>query len=621
MNDLTPAGRPVGHHGRGVKARGRGSQRAVAAAEAARRHAPAEPAASPTYRMKGSRMSHPPVPSWAAHAVARPYAGPTAVKPRASRLLGAVLLAVALLLGHGVGHAQSFDANRYYQQCLRFEAGGDLETARQSCLNALQINPGMVDATLALARIELELGMTGSADQRLRQIRDQTSSAEPLVLLAQAAVQLDQYNQADAFLQQARDRLGKQPNRQLSAKAAFLRGEVDQHRGLYNAALAAYGNAVEQDSLNVDYRLAEARLRFDLGDPSSARNQLEAYMKLSGDTKNPDVHALIGTALWSMGDLNAAAGELETALALRNSRDTTAQAGDLRTLALIYYAQGEVQSGALALREATRRGNLQTLLVSNGLLWLLLLLFLVAVHLVGESRIANTTTLEVIEGPQEWSVGQAYGVLVASLLLAALAALVYSLAVYNNALAFLTPLQEGDVRAVFLIALSLLLVGLTWRRASMNGWDPVERLLGSGEQAMAGIGLGIVLLAAVLAYLSYAPRGGLLGPFYLDLTHLTPLVIAALVLLPLTELFFRAFLIPPLRRRYDAGIATIASAALYGLTLVTPVALLFVFGLALAEVFRRRSNGITPLLAQLVLNVGLVLAVVFSPWARSLFLP
>ena len=570
-------------------------------------------------------MSHPPVPTRAAHAAVRPEGSAAGVPsprlPRSVRLVAAAALALALLLGHGVGRAQSFDANRYYQQCLRFEAGGDLETARQSCLNALQINPGFVGASLALARVELELGMTGSAQQRLQEIQDKTSSAEPLVLLAQAAVQLGRYGDADAYLQRAQSRLDKQPNRQLAAKASYLTGEVDQHRGLYNQALAAYGRAVDEDSLNVAYRLAEARLRFELGDPASARDQLRAYMKLSGDTKNAEVHSLLGSTLWSMGDLHAAAGQFETALALRSSRDTSAQAGDLRKLALIYYAQGEVQSGGVALREAARRGNLQDLLVSNGLLWLLLLLFLVAVHLVGESRIANTTTLEVVEGPQEWSVGQAYGILLASVLLAALAALVYSLVVYDNALAFLTPLQETDVRAVFLIALSVLLVVLTWRRVGLNGWDPFERLLGSGEQAMAGIGLGIVLLAAVLGYLAYVPRGGLLGPFYLNLTHLTPLVIVALVLLPLTELFFRAFLVPPLRRRYDAGIATLGSAALYGLALFTPVALLFVFGLALAEVFRRRSNGITPLLAQLVLNVGLVLAVAFSAWARSLFLP
>jgi tetratricopeptide (TPR) repeat protein len=569
-------------------------------------------------------MSHPPVPTRAAHATARPHGSVVAVRsrraPRSSRLAAAAALALTVLLGHGLGRAQSFNANSYYQQCLRFEAGGDLETARQSCLNALQINPSFVDANLALARIDLELGRTDSAQQRLQQIQDKTSSAEPLVLLAQAAVQLGRYGDADAYLQRAQTRLDKQPNRQLAAKAAYLTGEVDEHQGLYNQALAAYGHAIDEDSLNVDYRLAEARLRFRLGDPATARDQLQAYMKLSGDTKNAQVHSLLGSTLWAMGDLHAAAGQLETALALRSSRDTSAQAGDLRKLALIYYAQGEVQSGGVALREAARRGNLQDLLVSNGLLWLLLLLFLVAVHLVGESRIANTTTLEVVDGPQEWSVGQAYGILVATVLLAALAALVYSLVVYDNALAFLTPLQETDVRAVFLIALSVLLVSLTWRRVSINGWDPFERLLGSGEQAMAGIGLGILLLAAVLGYLAYIPHKGLLGPFYLNLTRLTPLVIVALVLLPLTELFFRAFLIPPLRRRYDASIATIGSAALYGLALFTPVALLFVFGLVLAEVFRRRSNGITPLLAQLVLNVGLVLAVAFSAWARSLFL-
>jgi len=279
-----------------------------------------------------------------------------------------------------------------------------------------------------------------------------------------------------------------------------------------------------------------------------------------------------------------------------------------------------MQSGSLAVREAARRGNLQTLLVSNGLLWLLLFLILIGLHLVGESRIANSTTMEVVEGPQEWTVGQAYGMVFAALLMSALTALVYSLVVYHNALALATPLQDTQVKAVFLIALSVLLVVLTWRRVSMQGWDVFERLLGSGEQAATGVALGVLLLAAMLAYLAYAPRGGLLGPFYLDLTTLTPIVVAAMVLLPFTELFFRAFFVPPLKRRYDAGIATVASASLYGLVLGTPVALLFVFGVVLAEVFRRRTNGITPLLAQLVVNVGLVLAVAFSAWARSLFL-
>jgi len=531
-----------------------------------------------------------------------------------------LLGALALLIWHGTATAQSFDADRYYQQCLRFEAGGDLETARQACLNALQIDPNLVDADLALGRIELALGLTGSAEQRLHEIENETGSAEPLVLLAQAAVQNERYLEAESDVQQARSRLDKFPNRQLAAKTDYIDGLLNERRGLYNEALTQYNRAIDQDGLNVDYRLAEANLRFRLGDAASARAQLEAYMTLSGDSKNADVYSLLGTTLWSMGDLGGAIGDLEKALSYRSSHDTSAQASDLRKLSLIYYAQGDVQSGGLALREAARRGNLQGLLVSNGLLWLLLLLVLVAVHLVGESRIANATTLEVVEGPQEWTVGQAYGMLFASLLMAALTALVYSVAVYKNALAFVTPLQATQVRAVFLIALAVLLLILAWRRVSVHGWDAFERLLGSGEQAAMGIFMGVVLLAAVLAYLTYAPRGGLLGPFYLNLTTLTPLVVAAMVLLPLTELFFRAFLIPPLRRRYDTGIATIASASLYGLVLGTPVALLFVSGIVLAEIFRRRSNGITPLLAQLVVNVGLVLAVAFNAWARSLFL-
>ncbi len=576
-------------------------------------------------------MSHAPVPTWAdrpsdpaepgRRRQSRRHRSPRQTGPRRSALPVAVLAVACLVVaGSAVARAQSFDANRYYQQCLRFEAGGDLETARQACLNALQIDPGMADAELALGRIELALGLDSSAVRRLQDVRSKTSSAEPLVLLAEAAVRGHRYQEAESDVQAARSRLSGQPNRQLAAKTDYIDGLLNERRGNYNLALTRYGKAIEEDGLNVDYRLTDASLRFRLGDPAVARDQLQAYMKLSGDTKNADVYSLLGTALWSMGDLSGAVTDLEKSLSYRSSRDTLAQADDLRKLSLIYYAQGDVQSGGLALREAARRGNLQNLLVSNALLWLLLLLVLVAVHLVGESRIANTTTLEVVEGPQEWSVGQAYGMLVASLLMAALTALVYSVVVYHNALAIATPLQGTQVRAVFLVALAVLLLVLAWRRVSMLGWDAFERLLGSAEQAATGIVLGLVLLAVVLGYLAYLPRGGLLGPFYLDLTTLTPLVVAAMVLLPLTELFFRAFLIPPLRRRYDAGIATVASAALYGLVLGTPVALLFVVGVALAEVFRRRSNGITPLLAQLVLNVGLVLAVAFSAWARSLFL-
>ena len=46
------------------------------------------------------------------------------------------LLALLASLG-SLAPAQGLNAMTFYQQCLRFEAGGDLETARQSCLNAV----------------------------------------------------------------------------------------------------------------------------------------------------------------------------------------------------------------------------------------------------------------------------------------------------------------------------------------------------------------------------------------------------------------------------------------------------------------------------------------------------
>ncbi|HKI57489.1 MAG TPA: tetratricopeptide repeat protein, partial [Trueperaceae bacterium] len=213
-------------------------------------------------------MSQPPVLRRAVPLPAEPCSGPAADTPGPRRRLAAprpLLMALALLAvlaSLGAAGAQSFSADLYYQQCLRFEAGGDLETARQACLNALQIDPTMVDANLALGRIELNLGLYGSAEQRLHQIVDKTASAEPLVLLAQAAVHDGNFLEAESDVQQARSRLEKQPNRQLAAKTDYIDGLLNERRGLYNEALTQYNGAIDQDGLNVDYRLADSSLRF-----------------------------------------------------------------------------------------------------------------------------------------------------------------------------------------------------------------------------------------------------------------------------------------------------------------------------------------------------------------------
>lgn len=541
-------------------------------------------------------------------------------KPGLWAMTACVLVAILFSMLFSVASAQVFNADRYYQQCLRFEANGDLFTAREACQNALQVDPGMTEARLTLARVEIGLGEYSSAENRLNQVRNQIDSAEPDILLASIALETGRLIEAEALLQTAGRKLDANFNRQLSARMNYLEGRIDEIRGRVNEALEHYDQAVSSDSLDVQYRIADASLRYQLGDLDGAMQQLQSYQELAGTVRNPDVRSLMGRILWSMSDLDAAAGQLETALALRGSGETGAQIQDLRALALVYYGQGDVQSGGLALREASRRGNLVNSLLTNSLMWILVLLVLVAVHLVGESRIENRSSLEVIEGPQQWTVGEVYAAFFASFLAGLAIALVYSVVAFQNVMAIATPLQAPDVRAVFFITFAVLSTLLSIRSVQRNGWDPADKLLGESSQILNGALLGIGFAALTLGYLSLREPGSIFGPFFLDLTLTTPLVVTALVLLPLSELFFRAYAFPALERRYDRWIAMTIPAGLYSLVLFTPVVVLFVFGLVLTETYRRTRSGVVPVVTQLVFHLGLVVAVALSPWARSLFL-
>ncbi|NLG08820.1 MAG: hypothetical protein GX560_06140 [Deinococcales bacterium] len=537
---------------------------------------------------------------------------------RRHRALPAGVLVVVLLL-LASAFAQGFDENRYFSQCQLFEARGDLETAQQFCLNTLQVRPDFADAELVLARIELGLGEAASAEQRLRRVRNRIDTAEPLVLLAEAALANQRPGDAEAFLGEARQRLRERSNVELSGRVGFLSARIMQSQGRYNDALAEYARAIAADPLNVEYRLTDATLRLRLRDADGAARQLQDYVQLSGDDRHAEVRSLLGRALWAQGNLSAAAGHLATAHQLRGARNVEAQAADLRGLALISYAQGDLAGGGLALRESFRRENFSAALGGNTLLWVLLLLLLVAVHLIGESRIAASTTLEVVEGPRPWSVGDVYGTLITAVLVALLVTVLYGLILFENVLALLTPGTGGDAAALFFLTLAVMLALLAWRRVQLNGHDAYETLLGDAGAAARGLGWGLLFLAASLAYLYYLPGDGALGRFYLDFAQLTPLVVAAAILVPLAELFFRPFMLAPFVQRYAGGIATVASAALYALVFGVPVVLLVPFGLLLADAYRRRRRGWEPLMAQLTLHVGLLVAVSVSPWARALF--
>lgn len=531
-----------------------------------------------------------------------------------------VVVLAALLAWAPSASAQGFDADRYLAQCLRFEAGGDYTSAREACRNALQIDGERADVQLALSRVEVELGLSASAESRLLRLVRGNDGAEASLLLARIALEEGRLLDAEGHLERARAGLEDAPDRTLAARYDFLHGRVLEARGQVRDALEAYSEAVSSDGLEVEYRLADARLRFLLGDAAGARAQLEAYQALSGDSRDPRVRSLLGRVMWAQGDLEEAAGQLETALALWSNLDVAEQASDLRTLGLVYLGRGELGQGTLALREAGRRGNQVDLLGGNALLWLVLALGLLIVHLLGESRIESRSTLEVIEGPQPWTVGDAYGIVLLSVAAAAVTGLAMGALIYDNLLAVLTPHQATETRAVMAVVFALIATLLTSRAVRRRGWQTGPRLLGQMDTWASGVGIGLGLLAVTLAYLSFRPDTAMFAGLWLDLSRLSPAVLAAVVALPLAELTFRPFAFDALEYRYDSNTALFLSGALSTLVLATPVVLLLPIGLLMAELYRRTRSGTLLLAAQLTLHVGLVVAVLVSPWARALFL-
>ena len=435
-------------------------------------------------------------------------------------------------------------------------------------------------------------------------------------MLADIALKEERIDEAATALQKAKSILATAGNVELEGQVAYFSGRIEEARNNFQLALEHYREAITMNSLVLEYRLALANLLYDLGNLTTARKELEDYQQFTNNFKEPRITALLGHIKWAQGNLPDAATDLETALSQRNLRDTKAQAQDLQNLAMIYWGQGDARQGNLAIREATTRGISWFSMLGMSLPWLLLLVVMMGLHFWGESRIDSKTSMEAIEHPQLWSVGNVYTSLAISLTAALFATLLFSLLRYNNLLALFTPWQANEVRAVYVLTLTLMLAATAIWRVKRNGWDPVERLVGSIEQSPMGILFGLVLLAAALAYMTYAPRLGIISSYYLNLIKLTPLVIIAAILIPLSELYFRAFVMPPLEKRYDKTLAFCIAAALSALAFASPLFLLIVFGLLMSEVFRRTNSGVNPLIAQFVLNVGLIVGVQFIPWVR-----
>ncbi|MEM7738062.1 MAG: tetratricopeptide repeat protein [Deinococcota bacterium] len=530
------------------------------------------------------------------------------------------VLAFAVLV-----YAQSFNADTYLQQGLRFESGGDYTSARESFNNALEIRPNFFEAAFGKARVTAAAGEPQQAKNDLNTlIRDYTIvTAEPYILLARLHMADNEYSAARFNLTRAQG--VPQNNNQLDAERNFLEGRLAQFDGEFTRALQSYSSAIRLDPRVADYHLASADIRFALGAPEATRATLENYVTVSGNQGNAEVFSLLGRSAWATSDFDAARIYFERAVNNRSLRDREGLGQDYRRLALVYFTTGNFAAGQDALQRAVRRGDLLSYLISQTLPWIALALALLAFHLVGESRVNASSSLEIIEGPQPWTISQVYSTLFTAVPIAFIVMLVYSYLAHGNPLAVITPLQAADTKAVFLITAFVLLTLLSMRKVRAKGWRrPLHELLGDKAQASLGVAVGLGLLAAILGYRFWVSRNYpdvvWLQGFYLDFSQLTPFVIVAALLVPVAEVYFRAFATTPLSQRYGDTIGLLIATSIFALVLATPAPLLVVIGVALGGIFMRNRDGRTPIIAQATLHVGLILALGFSTFVRSLMI-
>lgn len=523
-----------------------------------------------------------------------------------------------LLSFNSLSFAQQ-SADSYYQQCLRFEAAGDYLTAQQSCLTALEIDPQLTSATLALARVNLSLGRLGPAETGLRQLQSQISNPEVSLLLADIMIRSGRFSEAEGALGRASSQLASNPNQQQEAQLNFLLGTLKEAQGDFDPALGYYQKAVELSGLNADFLLAKTNLLFRLGNLAEVQQQIEDYQALSSDTRNPELLSLLAKTYWAQSRLTDASTSFEAAINQRNSRDGQRQSQDLLSLAMTYYGQGNTEAGNLAFRDALRRGISVLDLLIAVIPWAILLILTIGIHLWGESQIQAREGLEAIEYPELWKLGDVYSTLFLSIAVAMFCALAFSLLRYSNYLAVITPIQSAEVRSIFVIVFSLMVTGLSIWRVQKNGWEIFEKLVGSTSSTLTGVIVGLGFLAGTIAYLYYMPDTGWFSGFYLNFSRITPLLLAAAILIPFSQLFFSAFAFPVLEKRYTHPLPLFIAAALFSLVFAQPLILLLALALSSTELYRRTNSGFNLVLAHMILNVGLLLAVSFLPWVRSLF--
>ena len=524
------------------------------------------------------------------------------------------LLLLSLVLGLLAGSVQAQTQNSqtsslgnttssYTVQCANFYRAKDYLSARGQCQLAATDNPQDARAWQLLTASALALEDYSTATRALTQAQSLAGSQDETRLL-EAELNLAQ-NSFEAALSVS-DSVRQNSQRKLMVRAKAL------------DALERKAEAIEAYRLVLSYFPTDDVARVALAQRLLEQQPDEALIVLErGTGQSADLLAQQGYTEWAKGEGQKAILTLEKSLdlAAQNPRTLSPEqrVRALTALSMAYYGAGEFGEGSLVLQQLGENYNLLGHLLEFFIPFLLPLLLLLLLHLFGESRIEPLSTLEFDEGQRPWTVSSVYRILLVSLLGGLVMSMVYGSALYSNLLALWTPLQRNEALPIFYFTFAMLVFALTWQSLRSQGWKPNTLLFAPylPQNLSLGILTGIAWAFVSVLYANLTrslpqPWNG----YFLPLELPSFWLIFALLALPLTEPFWRAYAFTPLEKRYERPIAVGILVCLYGLIFGVPLPLMLLEGaLLMGLTLYKRNNSSTPAMAMrftLYISLGVV---------------
>ena len=524
------------------------------------------------------------------------------------------LLLLSLVLGLLAGSVQAQTQNSqtsslgnttssYTVQCANFYRAKDYLSARGQCQLATTDNPQDARAWQLLTASALALEDYSTATRALTQAQSLAGSQDETRLL-EAELNLAQ-NSFEAALSVS-DSVRQNSQRKLMVRAKAL------------DALERKAEAIEAYRLVLSYFPTDDAARVALAQRLLEQQPDEALIVLErGTGQSADLLAQQGYTEWAKGEGQKAILTLEKSLdlAAQNPRTLSPEqrVRALTALSMAYYGAGEFGEGNLVLQQLGENYNLLGHLLEFFTPFLLPLLLLLLLHLFGESRIEPLSTLEFDEGQRPWTVSSVYRILLVSLLGGLVMSMVYGSALYSNLLALWTPLQRNEALPIFYFTFAMLVFALTWQNLRSQGWKPNTLLFAPylPQNLSLGILTGIAWAFVSVLYANLTrslpqPWNG----YFLPLELPSFWLIFALLALPLTEPFWRAYAFTPLEKRYERPIAVGILVCLYGLIFGVPLPLMLLEGaLLMGLTLYKRNNSSTPAMVMrftLYISLGVV---------------